>query len=73
MKQFTYWSDMCRYIRIYRMFGRIRPENRYNVNTFIAGYPGKNDNCVYSRNRDIKDNMVVGSFRGNAEKHSAQI
>ena len=48
MKQFTYWSDMCRYIRIYRMFGRIRPENRYNINVFIADYPGKNDNCGYS-------------------------
>ena len=36
--------------------------NRYNINTFIAGYPGKNDNCGYSRNREINDNMVVGSF-----------
>ena len=25
-------------------------------------YPGKNDNCGYSRNRDINDNMVVGSL-----------
>ena len=36
--------------------------NRYNVNMFIAGYPGKNDNCVYRMNRDINDKLVVGLF-----------
>ena len=46
--------------------------NRYNVNTFIAGYPGKNDNCGYSRNRDINDNMVVGSFTNNKNSEIKQ-
>ena len=34
---------------------------------FIAGYPGKNNNCGYSRNRDINDDMVVGSFNAKCE------
>ena len=40
---------------------------RYNVNSFIAGYPGKNNDCGYIRNRDINGNIVVGTFRCKAE------
>ena len=36
--------------------------NRNNDNTFIAGYPEKNDNCDYIRNRDINDIIVVASL-----------